>query len=140
MRRRDDEGASAVEFALVLPVLILILFGIIAFGIVFAQQLALNSGARQGARAGVVGDKTCADIATAAKSAAQSIGINAASITVATSVGGSGCSGTAKPCLNHRGDAVKVVLTYPGSISIPLFGNVAPTLTGSGEYRCEANE
>lgn len=137
--RRGDKGAAAVEFALVLPLLLLILFGIVEFGIVFAQQLALNSGARQGARYGVVGDKTCDQVATEAKSAADSIGIATASITVAASVNGVACSGAAKPCAGNIGQPLDVSLSYPGSISIPLFGNIGVTISGKGEYRCESN-
>lgn len=59
---RRDDGAAAVEFALVLPLLMMLVFGIISFGILFAQQLSLGNGARQGARLGVVADRTCADI------------------------------------------------------------------------------
>ncbi len=139
-RQKDDRGAAAVEFALVLPILILIVFGIIEFGIAFAQQLSLNSGARQGARLGVVGDKTCGQVATAAKTAATSIGITDTNISVASGVGGGGCSGGQKPCSGNRGEPFAVTLSYPGSIDIPLVGNFAVTITGKGEYRCESNE
>ena len=46
----DDRGASMVEFALVLPLLILIIFGIVEFGYLFAQHLDVRHGAREGAR------------------------------------------------------------------------------------------
>lgn len=49
-RRRRDEGAALVEFALVAPVLFLILFGIIEFGWAFSQVLDIRHGAREGAR------------------------------------------------------------------------------------------
>ena len=48
---RRDRGAAAVEFALVLPVLLLILFGIIDFGRMLNAQLTVNEAAREGARA-----------------------------------------------------------------------------------------
>src|SRR5687767_4590771 len=54
-----DEGASAVEFALIVPALTLLIFGIISFGIIFAQQIALGNAARQAARAGAVSGPTC---------------------------------------------------------------------------------
>ena len=45
-----EQGASAVEFALVLPILLVLVFGIIAFGFGFARWVALTNGAREGAR------------------------------------------------------------------------------------------
>src|SRR4051812_12811121 len=70
---RKDDGASAVEFALVLPILVLLVFGIISFGVIFAQQLALNNGVRQGARLAVVkgssSGKTCSGVVTAVRDA-----------------------------------------------------------------------
>ncbi len=54
MRRqgRDDRGAAAVEFALVVPVLILLLMGIIDYGLFFTDRLAVKQGIREGARDG----------------------------------------------------------------------------------------
>jgi Flp pilus assembly protein TadG len=52
-RIRSVTGASAVEFALVLPVLLLILFGIIEYGWVLTYQIVLTNAVFQGARAGV---------------------------------------------------------------------------------------
>ena len=51
---RTERGASAVEFALVVIPLLMIIGGIVNFGFVFAQQLALDNAVRAGARAGVV--------------------------------------------------------------------------------------
>ena len=54
MRRRKDTGAAAVEFVLVLPILLALVFGIIYFGYIFAAQISLNSSARDAARSLVV--------------------------------------------------------------------------------------
>jgi Flp pilus assembly pilin Flp len=48
--RRDESGANAVEFALLLPVLIILLFGVISVGLLYNQQLSLTQAAREGAR------------------------------------------------------------------------------------------
>ncbi|MEW5953326.1 MAG: TadE/TadG family type IV pilus assembly protein [Bacillota bacterium] len=52
---RDNRGQSLVEMALVLPLLIIILFGIIEFGRVFHSYLIITHASREGARVGVVG-------------------------------------------------------------------------------------
>lgn len=49
-----DSGASAVEFALVMPVLVLFLTGIVDFGMVFANLMALHQGIGEGVRQGVI--------------------------------------------------------------------------------------
>ena len=66
-RPAREGGASAVEFALIVPVLLMLVFGIIGFGIIFAQQLSLGNSARQAARYGAVDGPSCADIITQAQ-------------------------------------------------------------------------
>lgn len=48
--KKRDEGASLVEFAMLMPLLVLLLFGIIEFAWVFASNLDVKQGAREGAR------------------------------------------------------------------------------------------
>lgn len=47
---RSDSGAAAVEFALVAPILILLLVGMLQFGLVFNRWLQLEHAAREGVR------------------------------------------------------------------------------------------
>jgi Flp pilus assembly protein TadG len=49
----SQSGASAIEFALVLPVLLLILFGIIEFSVLFYNKAMITNASREGARAGI---------------------------------------------------------------------------------------
>lgn len=53
-RIQHERGASLVEFAIVLPLLLLLLFGIIEFGWLFAMNLDVKHGAREGARLAAV--------------------------------------------------------------------------------------
>jgi Flp pilus assembly protein TadG len=53
-RRGADRGAAAVEFALVTPLLLVMLFGIIDYGIWFTDSIALRQAVRDGARRGAV--------------------------------------------------------------------------------------
>ena len=50
MKKPNERGVSAVEFALVLPVLVLILFGIVEFGLILYNQQVITNASREGAR------------------------------------------------------------------------------------------
>ena len=50
----NENGAAALEFALVLPLLLLLIFGIIEFGIILFDKAVLTNSCREGARAGIV--------------------------------------------------------------------------------------
>jgi Flp pilus assembly protein TadG len=52
--RPGEKGAAAVEFAIILPLLLLIIAGIVDFGRAFFTQVVLTNAAREGARAAVV--------------------------------------------------------------------------------------
>ncbi|WP_233880496.1 TadE/TadG family type IV pilus assembly protein [Paraburkholderia flagellata] len=52
--RRTQRGVAAVEFALVLPVLLILLFGIIEMGLFLYDKAVITNASREGARAGVV--------------------------------------------------------------------------------------
>ena len=54
MKRLNERGAAAVEFALLLPVLLTILFGIIEFGMIMYGREIVTNATREGARAGIV--------------------------------------------------------------------------------------
>ena len=54
LKRRNQKGVAAVEFAIVLPLLLLILFGIIEFSLIMYDKVVITNASREGARAGVV--------------------------------------------------------------------------------------
>ena len=62
MARRDQQGAAAVEFALLLPLLVLLLFGMIEFGFAFNTRIQATNAAREAARRAVVGIDNWADL------------------------------------------------------------------------------
>jgi len=69
-----SEDGSAVEMALVLPVLVLVLAGILDFGLVFSDLMALKQGVGAGVRQGVVaqaGSSSSCSITGAAGAAAD---------------------------------------------------------------------
>lgn len=130
--RRDarDRGAAAVEMALVLPVLLLLVFGIIDFGRMLNAQITLTEAAREGARASVLG-------------ANPSAAVNAAS----TNLGTVGTTTTACPTNPAAGDNATVTTTYTFQFVTPfgaiagLFGGTfggSLQLTGKGVMPCNA--
>ena len=55
MTGQHQKGAVAVEFALILPVLVLLLFGIVEFSLLMYNKQILTNASREGARYGIVG-------------------------------------------------------------------------------------
>jgi Flp pilus assembly protein TadG len=53
-RKFNEKGAAVVEFAVVVPLLLVLVFGIIEFGILLYNKAMLTNASREGARAGIV--------------------------------------------------------------------------------------
>jgi Flp pilus assembly protein TadG len=136
--RRGERGAAAVEFALVVPFLILIMLGIVNFGAVIAQQLALSNAARQAARYAVTDGPDCSRIESEARDAVATVGMPKTAPTF-TMTGG-GCP---KPCTGSatRADQnVTVTMKYNSSYIVPFPIPGFPSsvnLEGKGQFRCE---
>jgi Flp pilus assembly protein TadG len=54
MKWNDQRGGALIEFAIVLPLLLLLVGGIVDFGILFYNKQVLTNASREGARAGIV--------------------------------------------------------------------------------------
>jgi Flp pilus assembly protein TadG len=84
MRRFDERGVAAAEFALLLPALLLILLGIIEFGMIMYGREVVTNAAREGARAGIVQGppkRTEGEIVTIAENYLANTGINSSNVT-----------------------------------------------------------
>jgi Flp pilus assembly protein TadG len=66
--QRSEKGAAAVEFALVMPLLLLLVFGIIEFGFVFNRYISVTHAAREGVRELALGVPVAQATADAANS------------------------------------------------------------------------
>lgn len=153
-----ERGAAAVEFALVVPLLLIIVFGIIAFGVVLSQQITLNTAAREAARSAVVfgatgtpDPRSCAGIVSNVHaSAADAVGLTAGDVQVKTSRDGSDqCGGYqvagsgTLPCQGSftttGNEALEVEVRYQSSVLNGAFLGFGPTLTlgSKAVYKCE---
>lgn len=143
--RNAERGASAVEFAIVASLLFMILFGIAQFGIAFNRYQGLQAGAREGARLASLPATTIDQIRDRVRDSVSIIdGSNLADACPASLAVEEGCievtptgAGTFQPCVNRAGQTVRVDVRYRMQVSIPLWGNPALTVTGTGDFRCE---
>lgn len=118
MRLKNKKGQSIVEFALLVPLLLLILIAVIEFGILFNAYLVLNTAARDGVRMASVGG-TDTQVTTQVQNDAVGIDLAALTITISPSSGS-----------RSRGDDVTVTLNYQHTVITPMLnviiGNQIP--------------
>lgn len=79
-RRLRNEGQELVEYALLLPLLLLVTLGILEFGIIIYQYNAVGNAAREGARVGII--RANNDGAVEAAARAMTTALNPADLTV----------------------------------------------------------
>ena len=135
---RTERGASAVEFALVVIPLLMIIAGIVNFGFVFAQQLALDNSVRAGARAGVV--NTGNDPVTVTTNQWNSTVLAKSQTSGFTVTYPGGVGSTCKGSTFGQSMVVKGTVTSSFMIPWPLPGSIVPksvTLTSQAEFQCE---
>ena len=84
--RRRTKGQELLEYALVLPLLLLLVVGIVDFGLVFFAYNSIANAAREGARAGVVPSATEDDIIDAVIERTGGLQLTTANITVTRTV------------------------------------------------------
>jgi Flp pilus assembly protein TadG len=113
----EDSGAILVEFALVVPLLLVLLIGIINFGAAYNTQITLQGAAREGARALALGN-------SAVDAVDASGGV---SITVSSQTG----------CPDGDSDAFATVTTSKDfTFGIPFVPIGTKTLTATASMRC----
>jgi Flp pilus assembly protein TadG len=152
-----------LEFALVIPLLMLLVFGVIDLGIVMSQKASLANGVRSGARYGAVNAyttaHTCQSVVDRVRAGSQTMGTsgsNASRIAVtvtrdgasicAAAAGATTATGTgvlAAPCKDAAGtpstpDTLTVSASFVSDLPVPLpgFGG-SVTIANSSAFQCE---
>jgi Flp pilus assembly protein TadG len=139
--RKRQRGAAALEFAIVLPVLILLLVGIVDFGMVMGAQSQVANAAREGARAGALTGSQSQAISAATNGISDMPGAtnSGTNVTVAcTTVSGTACSLT--DTTPDTGSTITVTVTYVHTWLSPVMLGFSPTITlqGKSQMRIEA--
>ncbi len=87
LRPAPEAGQDIVEYALILPLLLLLMFGIIEFGVLFLSYNTIANAAREGARAGIMPHATTTDIETITRARAYGANSNPANLGVQVVIG-----------------------------------------------------
>ena len=140
-----SKGQSLTEFAMVLPLLLLLIFGVVDFGRLFFVEMTLQNAVRQAGRFAVTGnhlpDSTKPGVnmsrVNSIKQVAQdaAIGLDVTSIQISSKTGGSGNAG-------GPGDTVTISITSNLKLITPIIGqffgsNSTYTFTVSVSFRNE---
>jgi Flp pilus assembly pilin Flp len=166
-RIQEERGASAVEFAIIASLLLMILFGTITFGIVFNRYQGLQSAAREGARIGSLFASTRTEVINRVKESASIIATTAfddaacdptaldvdegcvriyakqkptATCPGAQCVEVNSASPAQAPCgASYSGTDKSVVVDvfYRTRIDIPFWASPEMTINGGAEFKCE---
>ena len=136
-RWNRERGAAVVEFALVLPLLLMLVLGAIDWGWYFYAREVVTNAAREGARTGSVSAVGSDDATSAASSAAStylsSLNLTGGTVNVTTP------DVTVGATVTHT---VRVVVTFPaGSLTgftLPGFTSLVPSsITATAQMRGE---
>jgi Flp pilus assembly protein TadG len=132
MRQARDRGAAAVEFALLFPLLMLIVFGIIDFGRALNAQITLTQAAREGVRLDALGEPD-----VSAETQAAATGLSPVTVTVTACPLGAGPTVNAVVNVSYSFNfvtpigAIAGLIGGSGSLGSPV------TLTAQGVMPCE---
>lgn len=125
MKRFNERGAAAVEFALLLPVLMLILFGIIEFGMIMYSREVITNASREGARSGIVQatvKPTVGEIQTMVTNYLTGTGIDPNAVTI--NVIGAGLTAP---------NILTVTVNYPYNFFVPAILGLGNTINLTGQ-------
>jgi len=110
MKRRNEKGQSLVEFALVVPLVILILMAIIEFGFMFNAYITISNASREGARLGALGSN---DTAVVTRVVDTSVALDPTKISVSIT-----------PANRSRGDMIRVQVNYDYVLITPIVSSI----------------
>jgi Flp pilus assembly protein TadG len=124
----SERGQTMTEFAIVLPILCVLLFGIIQFGILYNNYVTVTDAARAGARKAAVSRHT-----SPSSEGCKTVRSSAATLDQSKL----GCAISVSGPLDRPGADVTVTVTYPYSIDLMGVAVKAGTLQAKTTERVE---
>ncbi len=135
VKNATARGQSLVEFALILPILILMLVGVLDFGRAIYAYNTINNAAREGARLAIV-DQTELDIQERAAGAGVSLGVDPADVIVDFRDSASAAAGSCDDKIGQPtivGCLAVVTVPYQYTAATPVIGSLVGVLMLAGE-------
>ena len=114
--RRTDRGQSHAEFSIVVPIFLILVFGIVDFSMALRAWLTVTNASREGARVLVLG-QSCSQVTAQSQNVAKGL---SPSVTVTI---------TPSTCTGVSGDSMSVSVSYTYKFVTPL-GSLAKMITG----------
>jgi Flp pilus assembly protein TadG len=124
---RGDRGAATVEFALVMPLLLVLVLGIAEFGRAYNIQTTISGAAREGVRVMALQNSASEARTATVSAAAPAVTLTSGQILVSPSCPAPGTGSTAR---------ATVTVNYTMTFVTDLFGAAPLNLTGKGVMRC----
>ena len=125
-RLRNEDGAATIEFALIAPLLLMLVVAVMEFGQMYNTYQGLQAAAREGARLGSIDGQTTGNVSARVNAALAGVVMSDGAATVTPAV----CSDTS--------ETVTVTVSAPVSIDIPFYdGDDAWDISAAGTFRCE---
>lgn len=118
-RFKSEKGASSIEFALILPVLVMLMVGIFEFGMAYSNYIAITHAAREGARLAAVNQFSEELVRE------RAYPVNPDLIILSYPYG------------NTHGEPVLVTVKYNKKIEIPMWGETVVPLQSQASMRIE---
>ena len=125
---KNNKGQALVEFAIILPILLLLLMGIFQFGMMLNTHLTIENASREGARVGIVGS-TDAEIQNLIIAISPILNPQDLTLTI-----------TPDETNRNSGDTLTVKVTYNYKLNVPIISslfNDVVVLNGQTSMRIE---
>jgi Flp pilus assembly protein TadG len=132
-RGADERGQSLAEFALIIPLFLLLMFAIVDFGMGFYSWITVTNAAREGARIGAVG----ADSATIQQRVKDTAGsLNNSNLTISVSNAGGSSGQTVGVTVHYNYKLITPLSSLMGLVS---GGSIGPNInfTSTSQMRLE---
>lgn len=109
---KNQKGQALVEFTIILPILLILVMGILEFGMMLNSYLSIENAAREGARAGIVGT--------------ADVDIKNTMINISPSLDPKNLTVTMTPTdvTRKSGDTLTVHVTYNHKLIVPIMSSL----------------